>query len=70
MGYTYHIKIHQNGELKKEFINATRDSEAFGWLLRNQGQSVDWALRHGEWVVEEINEQTGEVEFWKPYSRP
>lgn len=62
------IKITQDGELKKEFNGQDSDISAFGWLLRNQGQSTDWALKHGGWKVEVINETTGESTFWKPYS--
>lgn len=66
---TYTITISQEGIVKKVFENATDDTEAFGWMLRNQGQSIDWALRHEKWTVEVKNNQTGEIDFWKPYSK-
>ena len=65
---TYTFKIYQDNQLKKEFVNENNDCKAFGWLLNNQGQSTDYALRHGGWKVEQINEQTKEAEYWKPYS--
>ena len=61
--------ICQDKEEKKRFENQTGDFCAFKWLLNNQGQSTDWALRHGGWSVEVINERTKFSDFWKPYSR-
>lgn len=66
---TYKIVIYQDGEIKKTFENQNNDSNAFGWMLRNQHNSIDYALRYGGWKVEQINEQTGKSEFWKYYSR-
>ena len=57
--YTY--KIYQDEKLVKEFNNQSSDSNVFGWLLRNQGQSVSWALKHGGWRVDVINEETNEL---------
>ena len=68
MQNTYTIKIYQHNKLRKEFKDQTGDNFAFRWLLNNQGQSIDFALRYGGWKVEEINEQTQEIEFWKPYT--
>lgn len=68
MKTTYTFKIYQNGKLKKEFNEQESDQKAFAYLLRSQGQSTDWALRFGGWKVEQINEQTEESEFWKPYT--
>jgi len=65
---TFTITISQNNVIKKVFESVESDGEAFGWMLRNQGQSVDWALRHGGWKVEQRNDQTGEIDNWKPYS--
>ena len=66
---TYTITISQDKVTKKVFESVKSDSEAFGWMLRNQGQSVDWALRHGGWEVAQKNDQTGEITHWKPYSK-
>mgnify|MGYP006292742469 CR=1 FL=1 len=63
------IKIYQDNVLRKEFNNKEDSNIAFRWLLNNQGSSVDYAIRWGGWKVEEINEQTNEVELWKPYPR-
>ena len=68
MPNTYTFKIYQDNELKKEFNEQESDQKAFAYLLRSQGQSTDWALRYGGWKVEQINEQTKESEFWKPYT--
>jgi len=65
---TITITISQDGEVRKTFEKVESDTEAFGWLLRNQGQSTDWALRHGGWKVEVKDDQTGEITFWEPYS--
>jgi len=65
---TYKFIISQNGEVKKTFENQTSDGPAFGYLLRAQAQSTNYALKYGGWKVEQINEQTGKSEFWKPYA--
>jgi|688.fasta_scaffold84330_9 hypothetical protein len=66
---TYKVIISQDGEIKKTFENEKNDFCALRYLLQNQCQSTDYALRHGGWKVELINEQTGESDFWKPYTR-
>lgn len=66
---TFTLTISQDGILRKVFEHQKDDFEAFRFLLRNQGQSTDWALRHGGWKVEIKNEQTGEITHYKPYSR-
>ncbi len=63
------VKIYQDNQLKKEIKGENASTDAFGWMLRNQGNSVDYALRWGGYVVEETNDETGEKTFWKPYSR-
>ena len=62
--YTFIIK--QDGIEKKKFEHEANDYEPFKWLLRNQGQSVSYALKYGGWSVEAIDEDTGESTFWKP----
>jgi hypothetical protein len=62
------INIYKDNTLLKTFDNQESDINAFGWLLRNQGQSVDYALRYGGYKVELIDETTGEKEYYKPYS--
>lgn len=60
--------IYQDNEEKQTFEKQISDSKPFGWLLRNQGQSVNYALKHGGWKVKEINDTTKEETFWKPYA--
>lgn len=64
---TFTIRIYHDGDLKKEFTGQTSDTNAFGYLLKAQGNSVNHALKYEGWKVEQINEQTGKSEFWKPY---
>lgn len=64
-----HYKIYQDNKVVKEFKYQSGDFEPFKWLLNNQGQSINWALRHGGWKVEEINETTNESKFWQPYDK-
>lgn len=66
---TFTYIISYEGQEKHRFENQESDQKAFIKLLRSQGNSIDYALRHGGWKVEVINEQTNESEFWKPYSR-
>lgn len=63
----YTFIISHNGEVKKRFENQESDMQAFKFLLRSQSQSTSWALRHGGWKVEQIDEETGKSEFWKHY---
>lgn len=64
--YTY--KVYQDEQLKKEFNEQTDDFAPFKFILNNQGQSMNYALKYGGWKVEEINEQTKESRFWNPYA--
>lgn len=64
MGNTYTFKIYKDGVLNKEFANKLTEGDAFLYLLKAQDNSVSYALRHGGWKVEEINEKTGGVSFW------
>lgn len=63
------VTIKQDGKIKKVFTEQKDDFCAFRYLLNNQGQSTDYALRYGGWSVEVKNETTGQVENWKPYSK-
>jgi len=63
------IEISQDGVIKKTFENVENDFPAFRWLLNNQGQSTDYALKYGGWAVEITDTQTGEVTKWEPYSK-
>ena len=67
--YNLTVTIKQDGEVKKVFTEQKDDFCALRYILTNQGQSTDYALKHGGWSVEIKNETTGEVKFWKPYSK-
>lgn len=67
MLFTYIIK--QDGIEKAKFEDQQNDFKAFGFLLRNQGQSVHYALTYAGWSITEINQQTGEVSDWNPYKK-
>lgn len=62
-------KIYQDGKLMQEFNHQENDWEPFKWLLRNQCQSTDYALRWGGWKVEEVDEETNKSTYWNPYSK-
>lgn len=64
---TFTFKIYKDGNVVKEFTKQVGDFEPFKWLLRNQGQSTNYALKYGGYKVEEINEQSKESKFWNPY---
>lgn len=63
------VEISQDGEVKKTFENQETDFCALRWLLNNQGQSTDWAIKYGGWAVKITDNETGEVSNWKPYSK-
>ena len=62
------VNIYHDNILKRTIKSENAQNQAFGWLLRNQGRSTDYAIKHGDWKVEVIDE-AGNVEFWKPYSK-
>lgn len=55
--YTY--RIFQDNKIVKTFTGQTSDFETFKWLIRNQGQSTDYALKYGGYKVEVRDEKTG-----------
>lgn len=61
--------ISKDGKEVKVFEHQTGDFEPFKWLLNHQGQSVNYALKHGGYKVEAIDEETGISEFWSPYDK-
>lgn len=63
------VTISKDGQIKKIFENQPDDSAALGWMLRNQSNSTDHALRYEGWKVEVKDNNTGEIYNWKPYSR-
>ncbi len=61
--YTY--RIFQDNKIVKTFTGQTSDFETFKWLLRNQGQSTDYALKYGGYKVEVRDEKTGIITDYK-----
>jgi hypothetical protein len=59
--------IYKDGVQVAQFTGEDSENKAFGWLLRNQGQSTDWALRYGGYSVEVDSD--GVKASWKPYDR-
>jgi hypothetical protein len=58
---TFTFFIYRDEELIKTFENQTTDAQVFGYLLRNQGQSVHWALKHGGYKVTYQDDETKEL---------
>ena len=63
------VRIYHNNELKTTFTDQESDMCALGYLLRVQSNSTDHAIRYEGWKVELTDQDTGEVECWKPYQR-
>jgi len=42
------VIIKKDNQIKAEVNN---ENEAFIWLLKHQGQSVDFAIKHNGWTV-------------------
>jgi len=63
---TFTYRIFYDNKLIKEFTNQINDVQPFTFLLRYQGNSVNYALRTG-YKVEEINELTNVSQYWNPY---
>lgn len=57
------INIYHDNKLEKTFTGDNADTSAFGWMLRNQGQSVAWAIKYGGWKVEEVAHD-GTKTYW------
>jgi len=62
------FNIYQDNDLKKTFTDQESDQNAFGYMLRIQGNSINHALRYEGWNVEVIDQDTGEKTYWKPYA--
>jgi hypothetical protein len=49
------VIIKKDNQIKAEVNN---ENEAFIWLLKHQGQSVDFAIKHNGWTVtDELGKQ-------------
>lgn len=60
------VTISRDGKQLAHFEGKDAENAAFVWLLRNQSNSVDWALRYEGYKVE-VN-TNGDVSHWKPYA--
>jgi hypothetical protein len=50
------VQVKRDGVVQETFAGpdpVQNSNDAFAWLLRNQGQSVDWAIRHEGWEITE-----------------
>lgn len=65
---TIKTEIFRDGQLLHTIEGDNSPNEAFGKLLRIQGNSTDYALRWGGYTVIETKED-GTTENWKPYSK-
>lgn len=61
------VDIYQDGKLLKTFTGPDCETSAFGYVLRVQPQSVDYALRYGGYRVISTDE-TGKETAWKHYT--
>lgn len=62
------IKIYHKRELKETFTDQVSDLCALRYLHMAQSNSADHAIRYEGWEVELTDQETGEVEYWRPYS--
>jgi len=58
-----YIIYNDNKEVKR-FENQNSDFPTLKYIQSHQGQSLNWALKHGGWKVEEIDEETKTSTFW------
>lgn len=47
------FQVHRDGEPVSPVLDS--ENAAFGWLLRHQGQSVDYATRYGGYAIVELD---------------
>lgn len=62
---TTYIIYHDKKEVKR-FVNQTSDFPTLKYIQSHQAQSLNWALKHGGWQVEEIDEKSEVSEWWTP----
>lgn len=58
--------VYKDGEELAKFEHQKTDIEPFGFILRSQSHSTQWAMKWEGWKVKEIDEDTGAETFWKP----
>lgn len=66
------VDIYRYEALQATFTDQDSDFCALRYLLSHQPHSTDHALRYEGWKVKVTDQETGTVEYWKPYtnSRP
>ena len=65
---TVKTEIFRDGQLLHTIEGENSPNAAFAKLLRIQGNSTNYALKHGGYQVTETKED-GTTENWKPYSK-
>lgn len=58
--------VYKDNEERAKFEHQTTDFKPFQFILKNQSQSTQWAMKYEGWKVKEIDEDTGKETFWKP----
>lgn len=66
MENTFTFIITRDGEERRRLENQKNDFKVLQYFTLAQGYSMNHALKTG-WKVLEINEQTKEESYWKPY---
>ena len=60
------VLIYRDNEQKASFQGDGAENLAWIWLLKNQHQSTDWALKYGGFQVK-VYHDSGEITEWTPY---
>ena len=66
MEETFTFIISRDGEERRRLEGQSDDFKVLQYFMLAQGYSMNHCLKTG-WKVLEINEQTKEESFWKPY---
>ena len=61
----FNYYIFKDGKLLEILKNLPTDEKLFGYLLSCQGQSIDYALKYGGYLVEVENIETKKVTNYK-----
>ena len=59
------INIYRDNKVIKTFNEVDNDFCALRWLLSNQGNSCDHAIRYEGYKVELIDNDTNKIQYWK-----
>lgn len=66
MEETFTFIITYDGEQRRKLEGQKDEFKVLQYFILAQGYSMNHCLKSG-WKVQEINEQTKEESFWKPY---